>query len=153
MQQISAALLILVFAYTGISKLLDLQGFNMILSQSNLLRPFASFIAVSIPIMELVLVMLLFIPSHKQYGFIGSFLLFFFFSAYIAIMLFSAEDLPCSCGGIISKMSWPQHLVFNNIFMVMAGLSAWYNHRNKNFIAMDRGSRKPVETSRQTSRN
>jgi hypothetical protein len=28
--------------------------------------------------------------------------------------------LPCTCGGVISKMSWPQHVLFNSGFMILA---------------------------------
>jgi uncharacterized membrane protein YjjP (DUF1212 family) len=34
-------------------------------------------------------------------------------------MIFNKE-LPCSCGGIISLLSWGGHLVFNSVFILLA---------------------------------
>jgi len=35
-------------------------------------------------------------------------------------MLKVFDRIPCSCGGIIAKLSWGQHLVFNLIFLGLA---------------------------------
>jgi hypothetical protein len=35
-------------------------------------------------------------------------------------MLLSEKDLPCSCGGIISSLSWRQHIIFNGVFILLA---------------------------------
>nr|WP_276834881.1 MauE/DoxX family redox-associated membrane protein [Chryseobacterium cucumeris] len=46
-------------------------------------------------------------------GLIGSFVLMLIFTGYIALLLSKSKNLPCSCGGILEKMSWNQHLYFN----------------------------------------
>ncbi|MEJ0031509.1 MAG: MauE/DoxX family redox-associated membrane protein [Bacteroidota bacterium] len=35
------------------------------------------------------------------------------FTAYIVVITRFSEYTPCSCGGVLEKMSWDQHLVFN----------------------------------------
>jgi hypothetical protein len=30
------------------------------------------------------------------------------------------KNLPCSCGGIISKLSWKQHILFNLFFIMLS---------------------------------
>jgi hypothetical protein len=38
-------------------------------------------------------------------------------------MILSFAKLPCQCGGVISKMSWKEHVVFNAFFIVVNGLA------------------------------
>ncbi|MCC9073533.1 hypothetical protein LNQ49_18305 [Flavobacterium sp. F-65] len=47
-------------------------------------------------------------------------------------MLNYSSYLPCSCGGILEKMSWLEHLIFNFIFVLLAGLALWLNHPHSN---------------------
>jgi hypothetical protein len=42
------------------------------------------------------------------------------FTAYIIAILQFSYTIPCSCGGVLSKLSWQTHLVFNIGFMVLA---------------------------------
>jgi hypothetical protein len=42
------------------------------------------------------------------------------FSAYIIAITQFSDYIPCSCGGILQKMSWNQHLVFNFLFVSLA---------------------------------
>nr|WP_233260043.1 MauE/DoxX family redox-associated membrane protein [Chitinophaga sp. S165] len=45
------------------------------------------------------------------------------FTGYVYIMLKYSYDLPCSCGGIIEKLTWEQHLAVNfgvTILTIMA---------------------------------
>lgn len=64
-------------------------------------------------------------------------------------MLLFVSELPCSCGGIIQRLSWKGHLAFNTLFTILAYSGFIVSKQSKNFIAINRESRKPVETSRQ----
>jgi hypothetical protein len=44
------------------------------------------------------------------------------FTGYIGFMLLSNIELPCSCGGVISSLSWKNHLVFNILFLLLASV-------------------------------
>lgn len=115
-----AATFILLFTYTAFIKLLDLGTFRWVLSKSPLLKPIAAFIAISIPVIELLIVLLLFVPSARIAGLYGAFLLMLLFTVYIAYMLLFTPHLPCSCGGVLKHMGWKQHLLFNFLFTVLA---------------------------------
>ena len=116
-------LYILLFTYAATSKLLDFQNFQIQLGQSPLLSAFAAYVAVVVPLVEYVLVVLLLFSKFRLVGLCGSFVLMTMFSAYIIIILNFSSFTPCSCGGILEKMSWLQHLIFNIIFLVIAALA------------------------------
>ncbi len=46
------------------------------------------------------------------------------FCAYIYIILNYSASVPCSCGGIIEKLGWKEHLVFN-LFFVLLAVAGW----------------------------
>jgi len=144
----SAAIYLLVFLYTGINKLWFHQKFQVALMKSDQLEPNAIFLSWAIPIIEIAISILLFFPNTRKTGIIASVGLLAAFTVYIGYMMLFTPDLPCSCGGIISALSWPQHLILN-IFLLLLGLiSILPPTRNKLFIAINRRSRKPVESSR-----
>lgn len=120
--EIIIALLVLLFAYTGLSKLAEFMNFEHQLSKSpwTLLAHFSSFVAKALPIGELLIVILLVIPKTRLLGLSVSFVIMIAFTAYIGIMLISGVDLPCSCGGVIRYMPWNWHLVFNLFFTLLA---------------------------------
>jgi len=39
---------------------------------------------------------------------------------YVAGIVFISPYTPCSCGGIITLLSWPEHLLFNIGLIVLA---------------------------------
>ena len=53
----------------------------------------------------------------RRLGFIAAATLMLLFTFYIGYYLtFDKEQLPCSCGGVISGMTWTQHFFFNLFF-------------------------------------
>jgi hypothetical protein len=40
------------------------------------------------------------------------------FTIYILAIIRFSKHLPCSCGGIISELSWKEHL-FLNVFLIL----------------------------------
>ena len=141
---IISALFILLFVYTSITKLIEHESFRAVLSQSPLIGINATILSWVLPILELFTATLLFIPSLRKWGFISSLILMLLFTGYITYMILFARDLPCSCGGIISRMTWRQHLIFNIFFTAIAAIALRLTLRNKLFIAINRSSRTPV---------
>lgn len=141
-----AALFIVLFTYTGITKLIQHDTFVIALSQAPVIGAYPHLWAWFIPVTELMTSILLFIPGgrFRIAGLIASFLLMFGFTLYILLMMLYVPDLPCSCGGVISGMTWTQHLVFNIIFTSLSTIAIWLWYKNKFFIAINRQSRKPV---------
>jgi len=118
--QFIAALFIFLFTYTAISKLSAFQGFVFGISRHPFLHPVALFVAWSVLVVEFLAVALLFFPSSRRQGFWLSALLMALFTGYIASMLLFAETIPCSCGGIISSLSWHSHLILNILLLLVA---------------------------------
>lgn len=124
--QIVSSLLIILYAYTAISKLLTYRTFARTVSESPLIHKGADTIAWLLPVAELVVVLLLFFERSRKIGLYASLVLLVVFTLYLLYMVLFVADLPCSCGGVISKMSWQQHVWFNLFFigLTMLGLYA-----------------------------
>jgi len=120
---IVALLLVVLFLYTGISKLMDYSVFKEQIAESPILAPIAPFIAWALPLVEFAVAVALFIPAWRLWGLYASSVLMLLFTGYIAALLSFSEELPCSCGGILQEMSWQQHLVFNITFTVLSIVS------------------------------
>ncbi len=142
--EITAALLILLFAYTGISKLNERNLFQFVISKSPLVGNWSALLSWTLPILELVTALLLFIPATKQTGLWISLVLMMIFSIYIGYMVLFSKHLPCSCGGVLKQLTWTQHLVFNILFAILSALCIWLYKRNQRFIAINRSSRTPA---------
>lgn len=146
--ELTASLFILLFLYTGLSKLKEHEEFQIVLSKSPLLATSAIALSWLLPIIEIITSALLFFPRTRKYGLAASMLLMALFTLYISYMLLFAPSLPCSCGGVLKQMNWSQHLVFNIFFLLLCILAYWLSNKNKLFIAINRNSRTPVEESR-----
>jgi len=118
--EIIGSLLILLFVYTAISKLLDFTAFKNVLSRSPLIGGKAAVVALALPIAEGLVVGLLFFPKTRLRGFYGSSALMIMFTLYLAYMISFTPHLPCSCGGVLKQMTWSQHLVFNIFFLLLS---------------------------------
>jgi hypothetical protein len=103
--------------------------FKETIRRSDLIGEYASSVAIAVICAEGIISFLLFFIRTRIWGLLGSVLLLLAFTAYIAYMLISSKILPCSCGGIIQKLSWPGHLVFNIIFTILAGLGVFIQYR------------------------
>jgi hypothetical protein len=114
--EIICTLYIILFIYTGLNKMMDIDKFKFEMGRSPFIQNMAGLIAYTLPAGEMLLALLLIFKRTKLLGLYLSFALMALFTGYIWIMLNYAYDLPCSCGGIISKLSWHEHLVFNGIF-------------------------------------
>jgi uncharacterized membrane protein YphA (DoxX/SURF4 family) len=110
----------ILFLYTGVSKLLEYDVFKEQIAESAILRPMAPLIAWLLPLTEFSLSILLFLPRLRLRLFYASFVLMLLFTGYIIYILNFNKELPCSCGGVLAELSWKQHLVFNGIFIALA---------------------------------
>ena len=120
--EVMSALLLILFLYTAASKLIDHDRFVMVLKKSPLLQEVAGPVSWLVPLSELVVSLSLFVPAWRRYGFRAAFAMMTIFTIYIAYMILFTPHLPCSCGGVIRKMSWGQHLAFNVFFTAIAWL-------------------------------
>jgi uncharacterized membrane protein YphA (DoxX/SURF4 family) len=117
--EIIAFLFVILFLYTGISKLMDYGIFREQLAESPILKPVAPVVAIGLPILEFVLAAMLIIPKWRLKGFYASTALMIAFTLYIIALMLWADHLPCSCGGVLAQLSWGEHIVFNSVFIVL----------------------------------
>lgn len=105
---------ILLFLYTGVSKLMEIQRFSQELTSSPLVGPMAGIITWSVPIVEILLAVALFIPIFRLKALYATMALMSIFTVYVFILLLIDGHLSCSCGGIIEELSPKQHAIFNS---------------------------------------
>jgi hypothetical protein len=114
---------ILLFLYTGIEKLTEINSFKDQMVSSPLLGPLGGFVAWALPITEILLTIVLFIPKWRLKGLYASLGLMVVFTIYLIVILAIDEHLSCSCGGIIENLTPRQHLLFNGATIVLAALA------------------------------
>ena len=116
---IVAILHIVLFTYAAVSKISDFQNFQVQLGQSPLLTAFADKIALIVPSIEILIAIVLMIPKYRIIAIYASVFLMFLFTVYIVMILNFTSFVPCSCGGVLEKLSWKEHLLFNIVFVVI----------------------------------
>lgn len=114
-------LIALLWLYTSVYKFLQIDNSITQLGDSPLIAPFAVWFGYGLPIIEFALFLMLLIHKTRKYALIGSTILLSLFTVYIIIILnYYRADTPCTCGGIISKLGWKNHIYFNLSFILMA---------------------------------
>ena len=119
--EIISALLVLLFLYAGLSKFLTFQTFIGEMNNQPFPNWMTPYLVWSIPSIEIILAAALIFEKTRRPALWGSFVLMMLFTLYTAaVLLRFFPYVPCSCGGVISKLTWPQHLVFNLFFVGLA---------------------------------
>jgi putative oxidoreductase len=119
--EIIAAILIGLFLYASLSKYLDFEAFNRAMHNQPFRPWFATFLTWTVPPAEILIILLLCRERTQQQGLYASFGILTLFTAYIAVILLHFfPRIPCSCGGVISKLTWTQHLLFNLFFITVS---------------------------------
>ncbi|NCU03365.1 MAG: hypothetical protein GXC73_05205 [Chitinophagaceae bacterium] len=131
--RVSCFLLLALFFYTGISKLFQHDVFLYSLHKVVFLRYGAASLSYIVPLTELLVALLLFFPRTQYYGLQISLVLLSVFTVYLLLMLLFVADLPCSCGGVLSKMSWQQHVWFN-LFFIVLNIAGLYSFRKTSYV-------------------
>ncbi len=118
-----AALLILLFLYASLSKFLDFKTFTGEMNNQPLPNSWTPFLVWFIPCTEIAISLALLFEYTRMLGLYASLLLMSLFTVYtITILLHFFSYVPCSCGGIIKRLTWRQHLVFNLFFVALSVL-------------------------------
>lgn len=118
------------FTYAAVSKGLDFENFQVQLAQSPLLSAYAGQVSYGVIALELLITAMLLIPKTQKTGLYAAFALMVAFTAYIYLILNYSDFVPCSCGGILEKMDWTQHLIFNSICVMLAGTAVMLRQKN-----------------------
>jgi putative oxidoreductase len=128
-------LLILLFVYTAMSKLMDFEQFKTQMFNQALPREVATILIWTLPGLELLTAVMLFFEQTRLLGYYLSAVLLCLFTAYIAlVLLHSFSRIPCSCGGVIKALGWKTHLVFNLFFLLLSILGIFIINRERRVI-------------------
>lgn len=139
--EVIASLFILLFVYAALSKIMDFEKFRVELGKSPVLNAFSGIVAVVIPVIEIIISIYLATKRYQLIAFYAAFMLMVVFSAYIVDILNFSSYVPCSCGGVLQNMSWPQHLVFNIGFIILSIIAILiYPNQNQNLMRNKRES-------------
>lgn len=136
--EVTVALLVLMFLHTAISKFLDFKGFVYDLNNQPFPDSLTPFLAWGLPLAEIGIVVCLCFERTRTIGLYSALILMGVFSIYTALVLSRFfEYVPCSCGGVVSYLSWPQHLFFNLFFVAITYLSILFRAeiRHHNIIS------------------
>lgn len=117
---IISALFVMLFLYAAFTKLLDYEKFRVQIGQSPLLTAFAGFVAWFIPAVEILIAIMLIFSRTRLGALYASFSLMVMFTCYIVAITQFSDYVPCSCGGVLEKLGWTEHLIFNIVFVLLA---------------------------------
>jgi uncharacterized membrane protein YphA (DoxX/SURF4 family) len=117
--EIISFLFVLLFLYAAFNKLMDYPKFTIQIGQSPLLTGFGGSIPWMVIAVEILISVLLVIPRFRLIAFFAAFSLIIMFTAYIVAILNFSNYVPCSCGGVLEKLGWTEHLIFNSCFIVL----------------------------------
>lgn len=120
--KITSCYFIFLFVYTGFSKLMDNQPLFTALRNAPLFlkTSIANFLSGVVPITEILLAMLLSHKKTSRYGWTGTIILLTLFTLYTGWIVLISPYEPCTCGGLMSLLSWKQHLIFNLSSLALA---------------------------------
>ncbi|WP_431293381.1 MauE/DoxX family redox-associated membrane protein [Pedobacter sp. P26] len=127
---LSVALMSL-FTYAMLNKVFDLDKFRTQVGQSVLLSDVPGIAVWFVLSIEFLAIILLWFKMTKVMGLYLSYFLMVLFSAYIVCVTRFTRDIPCSCGGILEKMSWNTHLTFNLSVTLFTLIGIILSHDNR----------------------
>lgn len=110
----SSFLLILLFVYAALSKILDFETFQLQLAQAPLLSAYAGVIAWLVPGVEIIISLLLMLPRFRNLALYAAFALMVIFTAYIYIILNFSDFIPCPAVGCLKNLAG--HSIFFSTF-------------------------------------
>lgn len=126
----------LLFIYAATSKLIEFQNFKLQIGQSPVIAAWAGVIVILIPTIEILLGILIMVARFRKFALWASFTVMAMFTVYIYLILNYSSYIPCSCGGILEKMTWTQHLYFNIIVTVAIAVAFLLEKKESNKIGL-----------------
>lgn len=127
--EICCFLLVVLFLYASISKWMDFPKFKDQMHNQPFPLWLSDFFIWSVPFVEALIAAVIVSPfiadgKHRDIALRAALALMSLFTIYTALVLFHAfKRVPCSCGGVIDKLTWKQHLIFNLFFVSVAALA------------------------------
>lgn len=119
------------FLYTAFSKWSDVTMTQEQMALMPLMTPVAQLVVWLLPATEIAITLLIFFQQTRKTGFYAATILMVLFTLYIIYMMLFYPQLPCSCGGFLTQLSWPGHLVFNSSFILLGIAAIRICNKNK----------------------
>lgn len=117
---ITVSLLMLLFIYAPVSKLLAPEDFRGQLHNQPFPHSLANVLFYALPAIELIAALALLTARLRLPALWLCTALMTLFTAYIGLALGGYwHRLPCSCGGILNGLPWTAHLVFNLVYLAI----------------------------------
>jgi len=123
---------IFLFVFSGYEKLVTHIQFLKGLEKVAIVGNYAFIISWLVPIAEIVISLLLVFPKTLKLGLNLFTSLMVIFTLYIGGVILWAENLPCHCNILVKQLSWPQHIIFNLAFIVIAIIGLWHLKTKRN---------------------
>jgi len=118
--------LIITFLYSASSKYFDLDIFSVAMRSQSFPNWLATSLILLLPPIEIAIAVLLMFERTKLLGAYISALVLLIFTVYSAMAEFRLfSHSACPCGGLISKMNWKQHLIFNSTLFTMSAVGIY----------------------------
>lgn len=118
------SLLILLYLYTGLTQLLSFKFFYGNIFNQPVFQWSKPILVYFIPGVQLLVAAGLFFERTRKPALWASLGLLTMFTVYIVLIIMNAlARVPCTCGGVISSFTWPQHLVFNLFFLLLNAIA------------------------------
>ena len=128
-----SALLIMLFLYASLSKFLDFHTFIGEMNNQPLPNSWTPFLVWFIPCSEILMCIALLFERTRLIGFYAALFFMSLFTIYSIFIIFNFFGrIPCSCGGVIKRLTWNQHIVLN-LFFVALSISGIVLQRRKSF--------------------
>lgn len=114
------SMLILLYLYTSLTQVLSFRFFYGNIFNQPIFQWSKPVLVYLIPASQLLIAGGLFFERTRKVALWASLGLLTVFTTYIVLIILNAlARVPCSCGGVISSFTWPQHLVFNLFFLLI----------------------------------
>lgn len=116
--ELFAFLLMILFLYASVSKWLAFTTFIGEINNQPFPNWLTPWITKLLPPLEVLIAVALMFERTRTAGFYASLILMSVFSLYsAAVLLKFFAYVPCSCGGIVDSLTWPQNLLLNLFFV------------------------------------
>ncbi|WP_051315407.1 MauE/DoxX family redox-associated membrane protein [Algoriphagus terrigena] len=122
-KNIPLILLILLWSYTGLDKLVRFDQSRKAFLNQPMPNEIEEVLAYAVPGVELLIALLLLFSVTRWWGYLGSVLLLTVFITYVGLIWVGAfPRVPCNCAGILESLGWAEHFVLN---IICIGIGVW----------------------------
>lgn len=125
--ELITGMLVLLFLYTGLSKLLDFKNFEVSMLFQHLPGWITTPLTYLLPISEIVVAALMIPDKSRLLGIYVFLVMMTGFTLYVgAALLHLFPRVPCACGGVFKSMGWGQHFILNLLFIGLSTIAIRY---------------------------